>query len=36
VYRLHSMAVVADRRVPWQELMQEHMLAPAHVAQAEV
>jgi hypothetical protein len=36
VYRLHSMAVVADRRVPWQELMQEHMLAPASVAQAEV
>jgi len=28
VYRLHSMAVVADRSVPWQELMREHMLGP--------
>jgi phthalate 4,5-dioxygenase len=25
VYALHSMAVVADRDVPWQQLMREHM-----------
>ena len=24
-YRVRSMALLADRRVPWQELMQEHM-----------
>jgi hypothetical protein len=33
-YRVRSMAVVADRRVPWQDLMQEHMLAQAPLAPA--
>src|SRR5579859_1497922 len=29
VYRVRSMAMVADRHVPWQELMQLHMPVPA-------
>jgi hypothetical protein len=28
-YRVRSMAILADRHVPWQALMEEHMPLPA-------